>query len=171
MRRLLNKKFRYNPGHYFLQCLLIMIFMVLVLFPLGSLESNVFTAIGASTLASSIIIMFATPNAPVSAIYRVIGGYTIGILVGMFWHLMLAIFEQHILIDHTLATDITGALAVGFVMIIMALFDLIHPPSAGFSLAIVIGPWNRWTICVVIVAVLILCVIKYLLRNWFIKLI
>lgn len=171
MFNFLNKHVKHHPIHYCLQCILIIIFMLFVLFPLGSVEDNVFTAIGASTLASSILTMFAIPNAPMAAIHRVIGGYVIGILIGLLFHLILITLEKHLITHHIITMDICGALAVGITMLIMAILNLIHPPPAGFSLAIVIGPWNRWTICVVIIAVPILCLVKYILRNWFIKLI
>lgn len=166
-----NQTFRSYPGHYLSQSVLIMIFMALVLFPLGSLESSIFTAIGASTLASSIVTMFAMPNSPVAATHRVIGGYVIGILVGIIiHHIFLALTNGSLSSHHTLTLDICGATAVGITMIIMAMLGLVHPPSAGLALAIVIGPWNRWTIFVVAIAVLVLCLIKYLLRKWFINL-
>jgi CBS domain-containing membrane protein len=171
--RLLNDNFIHHKAHFLLQCLIIVFFLAAVLFPLGALRASVVTAIGASTLASSIFAIFAAPKAAMSAIHRVLGGYTIGILVGLFWHQLFQHFNAQMHqnpLDHTLTIDLCGSLAVGTAMLIMAMLDLIHTPPVGFALALAIAPWNYWVICVVIAAVLVLCLIKYLLRNWFINL-
>lgn len=170
MSNAINKNFKENAGHFFVQALLIIVFMACVLFPLGSLKSSVFTAVGASTLAASIVMAFALPESPAAAVHRIFGGYMIGLLIGLLWHAALVALEKHASLPAPLPVDICGALAVGMTMILMGIFGLLHPPSVGLSLAIVIGPWSHWTIIVVVVAVLILCLIKYLLRNWFINL-
>ena len=164
-----NKNFIENKLHFLIQSILVVVFMALVLLPLGSIKADVVTAIGASTLAASVFILFALPNSPVAAIHRVIGAYFIALVLGILWHYIYMKVNTNIT-NHPLALDLCGAFAVGTTVLIMALFDLIHPPTVGFSLALVIGPWNHYTIYVVIVAVIVLCLIKISLKNWFINL-
>jgi len=169
-----NPKFTNNLGHFFLQALLITVFMSCVLVGLmygRGAAMSILTAIGATSVASSTFVVFAVPSSPVSLPHRVIGGYVIGILAGICWHFVVLSWSHFFGTSDFVMQCIAGGLAAGTAMFVMGLLDFQHPPTMGLALGLVMDSWDDRTLIVVIVAVLAMCLIKWLLRRWLLDLV
>jgi len=169
-----NPKFTNNIGHFCLQALLITVFMFCVLLSLmygrtGSI--SILTAIGATSVASSIFVVFALPGSSVALPHRVIGGYVIGILAGISWHYAALSWTHFFNTPDFIIHCVAGGCAAGTAMLVMGLLDFQHPPTMGLALGLVMDQWDDRTLIVVVVAVLVMCLIKWLLRRWLLDLI
>jgi len=75
---ILDKKFKTNKLKYFFQCMLASLTILAVLYFLNILEeAAIITSLGASSF-----IVFALPHSYSSDLKRLIGGYTVGLLIG-----------------------------------------------------------------------------------------
>jgi CBS-domain-containing membrane protein len=148
------------------QCFLGMITFTVILF---LLDINNHAAI-LSTLGATTFIVFTLPRSYSSDLRRLLGGYGVGLLAGLFGHyLILFLYSKGIDVNETQHLLI-GGFIVGFSLFFMTLLDAEHPPAAGLSIGLIFNPWKWSTIIVVIFSVLILALIKTLLKNWLVDL-
>ena len=61
--------------------------------------------------------------------------------------------------------DLSLAVSVGLLILVMAITDTEHPPAAGTVLGMATRPWELKTTAIIIGAVLLLAAIHYLLRS------
>ena len=61
--------------------------------------------------------------------------------------------------------------AVSLAMWLMLVFHMEHPPAASMSLAIVIEVWQPALLCLVLLAVIILCGLRFMARQLLVNLI
>lgn len=171
--RWINPQFRIYWFRFFIQTSLIVIFVFLVMMALvygRAKPMDVLSAIGASSIAASAFVVFALPAAPIGLPHRLFGSYVIAMLSGIVWHYLgCSIGTEHLAMS-TPVRCLASALSAGTTMFLMAFFDFEHPPAMGLALGLVIDAWDDWTLFVVIVAVLVLCTIKLLIKRWFINL-
>lgn len=157
---------------YFIQCLMIYCFISLVLFFMGSiLEKDVLSAVGVSAIAASTFLVFCIPNASASHCKKLIGGYLVGLLLGMAGYFIIHhanIFQTHI--THYITFVIWGGFTVGITSLIMAIFNVEHPPAAGLALGLAYERWENHVIIVIVISILCLCLIRYLLKDYLISL-
>jgi CBS-domain-containing membrane protein len=145
--RLFDEKFRHNCGHYILQCLLATVAFMLILLALGTRRNAAIIA----ALGASAFIAFAMPHARVARMRYLLGGYLVGIAVGVAFHYASLLPQlTEISFVQKYSDVIFGAGAVGLAIFVMAVTDTEHPPAAGIALGLVLGEWNRMTIAVVL---------------------
>ena len=166
--RLFDRKFRKNIHRYIFQCILATLTILAVLFFLDVLsETAIIAALGASAF-----VVFAIPNSYSSDPRRLIGGYFVGIIVGVICYFISTNFPNSNFFTNTeMSLIIFGAIAVGIAIFVMAVTNTEHPPAAGIALGLVINRWDWMTIIFVIIAIIWLTSIRKILRPYLIDLI
>lgn len=165
---IINPNFKHAWRTYLFKCFVALIVMSIVLTTIQFVATNaILGAIGASSLASSIFITFALPRSPAAEPRRMIGGYLVGLSMGViFYYLGGCLLKNVHLMTPDIAYEITGALAVVLTMFLMVLFSLEHPPAVGMALGVVIDPWRDETLLVIFIAIIIIAIAKGLLKPW-----
>ena len=166
--RFFDKKFRKNFEKYIFQCVLATFTILAVLVFLNVLtETAIITALGASAF-----IVFTMPNTYSSDPRRLIGGYLVGILVGMLC-LYFSTIEgiSTFFMTQKMTLIIFGAIAVGITIFIMTITNTEHAPAAGIALGLVINEWNYLTLILIISAIVWLVSVRKLLKPYLIDLI
>ena len=169
----INPHFRRYFLRFFFQTIFIVVFMLFVMVALiygRTKPMDVLSAIGASSVAASAFIVFALPASQVSMPHRIFGSYVIAIICGISWHFLIPYINDIFPIGAMPARCVASAFSTGCTMLLMAMLDFEHPPAMGLALGLVMDVWDDWTLFIVIIAVLMLCVLKVMLRRWFINL-
>ncbi len=159
--RLTDAKLRRHVGTYIFQCSLATLAVTLVLLLLNAAQQ---TAIIASIGASAFIV-FTAPNAFSAKTRALIGGYAIGMLIGIGCSTIALHLGTRGTSQWGPILIIMGAVSVGLSTFIMVVTDTEHPPAAGLALAFVLNTWNFRTLLVVIMAPVVLALVKYLFRE------
>lgn len=164
---LIDANFKRYPGNYFWQCSLAILMFVLVLLFLDALEHTAIIA----TLGATAFIVFALPKSYSSRLRHLLGGYAVGIVVGCLCsYLALGLADSPSLSTGNAAVVISGAIAVGTAIFLMAILNMEHPPAAGMALSLVINPWELETMLFIVVAVLLFALVKEALKRFMIDL-
>ncbi len=165
--RIIDKKVKTNLGNYIFQCFLATFTLLAVLIFLNVLtETAIIAALGASAF-----IVFTMPNMYSSDPRRLIGGYIIGILVGIIFYFISTSNPAEVLfLNGSTSLIFFGALAVGISILIMTVTNTEHAPAAGISLGLVINQWTNITILFILVAVLWMAVVRKVLKPYLINL-
>jgi CBS-domain-containing membrane protein len=159
--------FRRHPGRYIFQCTLAVATMLLVI---GGLKVILNAALLAS-LGSTVFLVFAMPHVRFSHTTHLLGGYAVGLAVGMtVWWL-----EKTLLLNDPQGligvwTIVFTALAVGLSMLVMVVTNTDHPPAVGLTVGLLIDNWDWRTIVVIVGSLIALVMIRRLLRNRLINL-
>lgn len=166
--RLFDKKFRKNVHRYVFQCILATLTILAVLFFLDVLtETAIIAALGASAF-----VVFAIPNSYSSDPRRLIGGYVVGIVIGIICFYISAFFPTSNFFTNTeMSLIIFGAIAVGLAIFIMAVTNTEHPPAAGIALGLVINTWDWMTIIFILCAISWLTGVRKILKPYLMDLI
>ena len=165
---LIDSKFRQNRRKYVLQCLIAILTIIAIL---GALDVERNTAVIAS-LGATAFIIFAMPAAISSTPRRVLGGYAVGIALGvLFGYLASLGLIGKLLHARDVSHIIFGGFAVGFSIFTMVITNTEHPPAAGIALGLVINDSDNFTLLVITVAVVIMILVKRLLRKHLIDLV
>jgi len=164
-----DKKFRKNTLKYIFQCFLASLTILSVLIFLDVLEE---TAIIAS-LGASAFIVFTMPTQYSSDPRRIIGGYIVGVLVGLIFYFIanLEIISTFFPAKQITSLVVFGAIAVGFAIFIMAVTNTEHAPAAGIALGLVINKWDYITIIFIISAILWMAIVRKILKPYLMDLI
>ncbi len=116
-------------------------------------------------------VIFAGPHSERAKARYVLGGYTVGILVGAFcyygmveWTKILPTLGLHF-------DEIFAARAADWGLFCMVVLDFKHPPACAAALALVINDWNLWTLFITFLALFILVISRHILRKHLIQLI
>lgn len=161
-----DKRFHHNKKKYIVQCFLATMIIFCVLMTLNLVSSDLVIA----SIASSAFVVFSMPHKVRSRSRYIIGGYCVGLFVGLITYSFSLLFaENYPLLQH-FRDEIFGALAVGISIFLMVILDVEHPPAAAVALAMVINQWNKWTIIVTIVAISLLMLARYYFRDKLINL-
>ncbi len=155
-----DTKFAQNKIWYTLQCLLATVSFLLILVILDRMSNAAIIA----ALGASCFIVFTMPHAKLSSPRFLIGGYLVGLVIGILcyflaqlnWPASLAATQQ----SHLLF----GALAVGLAIFVMVITNTEHPPAASLALGLVLGKWTPTTILVILIGILTLSILKYLIK-------
>lgn len=161
---IVDKKFRKNKAHYILQCLMATAAVVGILLAMDSVFKEVMLA----SFGATAFLVFAMPHLRTSQARSVLGGYIIGIILGIILHIMAV--KIHNLTDFHLIYSMFAGLAVGLSLLIMTMTNAEHPPAAGLSLGLVLQGYHIGSVIIVFASVVILMLIKRLLKNWLINL-
>jgi len=163
----IDANFKRYPGKYFWQCSLAIAMFVLVLLFLDVLEHTAIIA----TLGATAFIAFAMPRSYSSKPRHLIGGYAVGIAVGCLCsYLAVGLADCGALSAGNANVVVSGAIAVGAAIFLMAILNMEHPPAAGMALSLVINPWELETMLFIVGSVLLFALVKELLKRFMIDL-
>ncbi len=160
---LIDKKFKQNKKKYLIQCSLAALAISAILIFLNSL----FNAAVLAAFGATCFIVFAMPHQKTSNPRRLIGGYLVGIAVGVAFASISLIIPNS---DSTWVLSLFGALTVAISIFLMTMTNTEHPPAAGVALGIALDGFEPLGILVLFCAVCILVIVKYALRKWMINL-
>ncbi|MGO1368069.1 HPP family protein [Senegalia sp. (in: firmicutes)] len=162
-----DSKFKDNIKRYIFQCILA---TISIMFILLFLNYFVYTTIIAS-LGATTFIVFTMPKTHSAQTKNILGGYTLGIVFGIIFHL-ISIFLIDIIDSINLHTlyMITGALSVGVTSFIMTITNTEHPPAVGMALSLILTPWEFKTLFFVYLCIILMIVVKKLLKKQLIDL-
>jgi len=165
--RILNKKTWF---HFLWQPAFAVVFLCVVLFFMNRYTtSDLLWAVGAGALASSCFIVFGKPSSSTAKPFKIIGGYVLGILVGVIFHSIALHFHDlpagFLGTVHFHTVGLIAAICTGVCLLLMSLLRLEHPPAAGVSLVLVIDLRDYYVVFIVFIAAIILAGIRHLLCH------
>lgn len=161
---IIDKKFKANKARYFLQCLIATVPIIIILIVLN----NMFKVVIIASFGATAFLIFTMPHLRTSQGRSVLGGYFIGIVLGILsYHLASVIFFYS---GHLWIYQVMGGVVIGLSILIMTMTNTEHPPAAGLALGLVLQGYNIISVIVIFAAVIVIMVVKYLLRNWLINL-
>ncbi len=166
---IIDDKVRQHFFNYVFQCSLAIITLLFSLFFLDILTE---TAIIAS-LGATAFIVFAMPQSYASSSRRLLGGYSIGISVGI-----ICYYLGTVLIDFSVIASFTtnsfpiffAALSVGLSIFLMTITNTEHAPAAGIALGLVINQWTFSSIVFIIIVMVIMTIIQHVFQSKLINL-
>lgn len=159
MKNFIDDKFLNNKWKFILQCFIVTCFLSLILIFLDFvLKLSVVASLGATSF-----IIFTIPHKNASRVPYILGGYTVGVIVGI-----ICTLGSHITMNIPLT--IWGAIAIGLSMFLMVILNFEHPPAAALSLGLVMEGFDIKTVITVFTISISLLVIRWLLRKWLIDL-
>lgn len=150
-----DERFKSNASKYIFQCLLA---TGVILFALLVFDILKTTAIIAA-VGSSAFIVFATPNAKAAKTRNLLGGYAVGMGVGI----PLDLVARHLIATGWVSkpTEVVFAsIAVGLAIFLMVILNVEHPPSAGVAMGFVINEWDERTVVFILLTLLIFVLAK-----------
>lgn len=159
--RIIDSKLKHHVWRYVFQCALAALSVLIVLIFLDVFCHSAIIA----TLGASAFIVFTMPKSRPSHPRPLIGGYIVGIIVGILFYyignstLVLSLFG-----NLEISYIVFGSLAVGTAIFLMTITDTEHPPAAGIPIALIFSKWDYLTIIFILSASIILFIIKSLLR-------
>ncbi|MCK5128722.1 MAG: HPP family protein [Clostridiales bacterium] len=161
---LIDKNFKQNKKQYIIQCAMAAVAISLILVFLSTLfNSAVLAAFGATSF-----IVFAMPKQKTSNARRLLGGYFVGILVGIGARTLMELVTPAF--DILWLVSVFGALAVALSILVMTITNTEHPPAAGVALGIALGGYEFIGIAILALSVSILVFLKFILKRWLIDL-
>lgn len=166
---IIDKKIKGNVSHYIFQCLLATSILLIALIFLNVLTE---TAIIASLGATSFIV-FAMPRSYSSSPKRLIGGYTIGISIGVLCYYIGSLLNPSSLLIPFTTREVPiffAAIAVGLSIFLMTITNTEHAPAAGIALGLVINQWNVNSVLFIIIVMLIMAITHHILQPYLINL-
>ena len=115
----------------------------------------------AAGLGASVVILFVHPSSPTATTRSLVGGHALALLLGSAFSLLLfASPVETFLVDLSPVRNLSLAVSVGLLIMVMAVTDTEHPPAAGTLLGMATRPWDLETTGIIIGAVLLLAAIK-----------
>jgi|GEM_PF-806832 len=159
---------------YFWQLLGATIFISLVLFIMVSYsQSNLIWAVGASSLASSAYVVFMHPHGLAAKPKNILIAYTLAVIIGEIIRLVLlwlgaasCLESVAMVAQATHHYWFAASISVISVMIIMAIFDIEHPPASGIALVIVVELCRHDIVIMIYAFMLLLCAIQLICRPY-----
>ncbi len=162
--QVIDQRFKENKAHYFLQCLMATAAVMIILLTIDTMFKEVMIASFGATAFS----VFAMPHMRTSRTRSVIGGYIIGVFLGVGFNLLAAYLNAKLGWHFTYS--VMGAVAVGLALLMMTMTNSEHPPAAGLALGLVLQGFHLSSLLIIFFSVLALLFIKHLLRGWLINL-
>nr|WP_279230329.1 HPP family protein [Thermohalobacter berrensis] len=117
-----------------------------------------------ASLGATTFIVFTIPSSYTSQSRNVIGGYIVGIIIGIIFHL-LSLEMASLLKDMSIRVIyiFLGSIAVGITILLMTITNTEHPPAVGMSLGLVLSKWSYITIMTILFCVVFMWLVKILL--------
>lgn len=166
--RFIDDKFRKNPEKYVYQSVLTTIFVFIVMYFIEIIDHPaVIASIGASAF-----ILFSMPHQPIAKPRRLVGGYIVGMTVGLLFYYfgIHLVGGAHILSAQKTLRALLASISVGTAFFLMIVTDTEHPPAAGIALGIVFNAWNAVTLLYILVSAVSLACLKHLIKDFMIDL-
>ena len=161
----IDEKFRDNKVKYIGQSILAGLAVAVALVMFDIVNNPVIIA----SFGASGFIAFTAPHHRMARPRHMIGAYMIGILVGGVLHYITFLPIEHYLTLRVLYT-VTGGLAVGITMFLMAITNTEHAPGTSVALGLVINDWSWYTIVFILIGIMLISLIQRKLKNWMIGL-
>lgn len=165
--QIFDPKFHNNKARYIGQCLLTTLVMLGVFYVLDAVaNAAVIAALGATAFIS-----FTMPHARVAHPRYLLGGYSTGIICGVFcnWLRTLDVVKDLPINENTLVIALS-TLAMGLTIFTMVIANLEHPPAAGLALGLVLNQCSGTAILIVILGIIVVTLLKTLLKPLMINL-
>ncbi len=164
---LIDRKLKKNLGRYIFQSFLATVTIFIVLIFIDVVNHPAILA----SLGATFFIVFTIPQSFTAQPRALIGGYIIGIAVGiMFWHISHIPAFAGCFVTQRGCDTVFGAIAVGFAVFFMVITDTEHPPAAGLTLGLLINKWDWFTISFLIGIVIALALFTRILKPHIIDL-
>ncbi|MGB2601465.1 MAG: HPP family protein [Candidatus Omnitrophota bacterium] len=164
--RLLDQKFRSNKLKYIGQALLGGLAVGIALQTFDVVNKPVIIA----SFGASAFIAFTMPNQPISRPRCLIGGYAVGLVVGVLMNTLTFLPAEAYILQKEI--EITGgAIAVALAMFLMSITNTEHAPATGVALGLVINEWSLLTLGQIMAGIVVISAIQRLLRPWMMDLI
>ncbi|MHB8131819.1 MAG: HPP family protein [Mobilitalea sp.] len=160
MKKIIDEDFLLNKKKYISQCIIVALFYSIILIFLDFVVKITIVA----SLGATCFIIFTIPHKNASRIQYVLGGYTVGIVVGS-----LCVLGEYLM--PAIVLSIWGAVAIGLSMFLMVILNFEHPPAAALSLGIVIGGINFKTVIMLYSIITLMLLVRWGLRKWLIDLV
>lgn len=158
---LIDRKLKHNLRRYIFQCAMAAIAILVVLIILDVFCNSAIIA----TLGATVFIVFTMPKSRPSHPRPLIGGYTVGVVVGLlFYYIGNYKFVPSLFWNLEISYIIFGSLALGAAVFLMTITYTEHPPAAGIPIALIFSKWDYLTIIFILSAAIILFIIKSLLK-------
>ncbi len=122
-----------------------------------------------AAFGSSSCAVFAMPHRKISRGRNLLGGYLIGIFVGVLLHYCAAYPVESQVLEKAIYIFL-GALAVGVSMFLMTMTSTEHSPAAGVSLGVVISPWTSKDLVMIMIGITAIVIVHKLLKKQLIDL-
>ncbi len=162
--RILDRNIHRYPYQYVGQSILAAFTVCVVLLFLDVFtETAIIASLGASAFT-----VFSMPRSYAAEPRRVIGGYGVGVAVGLLCH-FTARWSTSLVAEETTLV-VFGSLAVAIAIFAMAATNTEHAPAAGIALGLVVNAWSTGTLACVVAAMLWMAAVRYLLRGRLINL-
>ena len=159
--RIIDSKLKHHVWRYVFQCALAALSVLIVLIFLDVFCHSAIIA----TLGATVFIVFTMPRSRPSHPRPLIGGYIVGIIVGiLFYYIGNSTLALSLFRNLEISYIVFGSLAVGTAIFLMTITDTEHPPAAGIPIALIFSKWDYLTIIFILSASIILFIIKSLLR-------
>lgn len=161
--QIFDPKFKENKKQYIFQALIVVIIVFILLLSADSIsEMTIIASLGASTYTA-----FSFPNKRSTLPRNMIGGYAIGIIVGIAFHYVNTYLDTTFLSFFGKPSYmLTCALAVGIVMFIMNVTNCEHPPAAGIAMSLIVDE-NKWmTSLIAFISIIIISTAKTIMKKW-----
>ncbi|OGT15311.1 MAG: hypothetical protein A3I12_05425 [Gammaproteobacteria bacterium RIFCSPLOWO2_02_FULL_38_11] len=124
----------------------------------------IFNAIGLSSIASSIFIIFTAPHTLAGQNKAIVGGYVIAISLGIGFHFLLTHhFPSPSSFYYAYYPVILGGLTLTLTLLLMVTLRMPHPPAAGFALGLILDNWEFQTLLIVACIIAVLVLLKNIL--------
>jgi hypothetical protein len=167
---LVAKRKKTTIFNYFWQLIFagIFIYCVLILFK-DTNQMDVLWALGVSSLASSVFIVFTSPESSSAKEGRILSAYFINMAMGAITHYALQFtFGPHLMLSpaNFVLFSAFATLAVILSILFMVIFDVKHPPAVGICIILVIDMQRYYIIAVISISALILALLHLMLRRW-----
>lgn len=160
MKKFIDDNFLLNKWKYISQCLIVTFFFWIILLMLDFVMKIAIVA----SLGATCFIIFTIPHKNASKTSYIIGGYSVGVVVGGICSLGLH-FTQNV------PLGLWGAVAIGLSMFLMVIFNFEHPPATALALGLVTEGYDIRTILIVFLISCILLFVRRMLKHWLIDLI
>ena len=160
---IIDPRFRRQPRRYFVQGGLATIGMFAALLFVDSFSDAALVA----ALGASVVIIFVHPTSKLDAPRALVGGHSLGLLVGSVFSLILFASPVSAILEGVQALrDSALAASVGAVIVLMAITDTEHLPAGGTVLGMSARVFDPSIFAIIIGAVIVLAVTKRVLRKY-----
>lgn len=141
-----------------------MIFILLFALAIST-NLGVLSVVGASSLTSSTVIVFVSPET-VAKPKHILFSYLICMIIGIICFYIAESLSQAFYESFPGGYQIiVAAVAVAITLLLMAIFRVVHPPAVGFAVGLVLDRWNVPMLSIFIGYALLLCWVRFLLRD------
>jgi len=158
--KIIDSKYFKEKKKYFFQTILSTFCIFIVLLFMDFIDE----AAVVSSFGATAFIVFALPHSQASSFKKVIGGYSVGILVGFIFASLCSLIPD---VDMVVFL----ALGIGISFFIMVLFDVEHPPAVGMTLGLILDGFNHKTVVIVFSGIALLLFLKTVLKKYMINLV